>query len=112
MVVLAHWRPLQEKGTNRSSAQPAQRRRTKPCSRRPQARNSRNSRSTNQGRPLPSSRVQRRGRSRRDARGRRRRATDEATERGGGSASCDTAYEPLGGERSEERRVGKEGRRR
>ncbi len=47
-------RPLQENGRRRSSPQPAHRNRAKPFASTPHVRNSRNSRSTNRGKPAPS----------------------------------------------------------
>jgi Binding-protein-dependent transport system inner membrane component len=49
-----HPRLLQENGTRCSRAQPSHRNRATPCSTTPHVRNSRNSRSTNCGRPAPS----------------------------------------------------------
>ncbi len=49
-------RPLHEKGTKRSSPQPAHRNRAKPFASTPHLRNSRNSRSTNDGTSAPSRR--------------------------------------------------------
>jgi hypothetical protein len=49
-----HARPLHENGTRCSRAQPSHRNRATPCSNTPHVRNSRNSRSTNCGRPAPS----------------------------------------------------------